>query len=92
MPSESSQPNRQSLNRLPAPAPPQEAALKPEAKTLIEALTTGQTLLLKIRANGTKCSLPYQAVGSMSSRHPVSPVCKGWSPQDLAVCRKDLRF
>lgn len=45
----------------PAPKP---KAVKPEPKTLIEALTTGQTVLLKVRANGTKRSLPYYAEGS----------------------------
>jgi hypothetical protein len=45
----------------PAPKP---KATKPEPKTLIEALTTGQTVLLKVRANGTKRSLPYYAEGS----------------------------
>ena len=47
----------------PSPLPKPKAA-KPEAKTLIEALTTGQAALIKVRANGTKCSLPYLAVGS----------------------------
>lgn len=43
---------------------PKVKASKPEPKTLIEALTTGQAVLLKVRANGTKRSLPYYAVGS----------------------------
>ena len=37
---------------------------KPEPTTLVEALTTGQAMLQKIRANGTKRSLPYLAVGT----------------------------
>ena len=49
----------------PAPAPkPKAKEAKPEPKTLIEALTTGQTVLLKVRANGTKRSLPYWPEGS----------------------------
>ena len=48
----------------PTKAAPKEKPAKPEAKTLVEALTTGQAVLLKVRANGTKRSLPYLAVGS----------------------------
>ena len=48
---------------VPVPKPKAKEA-RPEAKTLIEALTTGQTVLLKVRANGTKRSLPYYAEGS----------------------------
>jgi hypothetical protein len=55
----------------PTPAPkaqaksaPKAKASKPEAKTLIEALTSGQAALIKVRANGTKRSLPYLAAGS----------------------------
>ncbi len=45
-----------------------KAEPKPEAKSLIEALTTGQASLMKIRANGTKRSLPYLAVGTEGRR------------------------
>jgi len=48
----------------PTKAAPKEKPAKPAPKTLIEALTTGQTVLLKVRANGTKRSLPYLAVGT----------------------------
>jgi hypothetical protein len=52
----------------PAPAAKQEAKPKeqpkPEPKNLREALTTGQALLFKVRANGTKRSLPYLAPGT----------------------------
>jgi hypothetical protein len=55
----------------PKPAPSKAAAqkeqkpeAKPQPKTLIEALTTGQAALTKIRGNGTKRSLPYLAVGT----------------------------
>jgi hypothetical protein len=41
-----------------------QAELKPEPKTLIEALTTGQAALIKVRANKTTRSLPYLAVGT----------------------------
>ncbi|GGO72447.1 hypothetical protein [Nocardioides deserti] len=37
---------------------------KPEPKTLVEALTTGQATLLKVRANGTRRSLPYLVMGT----------------------------
>jgi len=48
-----------------APAPkPKAKAPKPEPKSLVEALATGQTVLIKVRANGTKRSLPYYAEGS----------------------------
>lgn len=47
-----------------APKPKAEKPSKPEPKTLIEALTTGQAVLLKVRANGTKRSLPYYAEGN----------------------------
>lgn len=43
---------------------PKEKPAKPEPKTLVEALTTGQASLVKIRANGTVRSLPYYAKGS----------------------------
>lgn len=42
---------------------------KPEPKTLVEALTTGQATLLKVRANGTRRSLPYLAVGTEGRKH-----------------------
>lgn len=45
----------------PAEAKPE---VKPEPRTLIEALSTGQACLLKVRANGTRRSLPYLAVGT----------------------------
>jgi hypothetical protein len=42
------------------PAKPVKAkAPKPEAKTLLEALTSGQAVLVKVRANGTIRTLPY---------------------------------
>ena len=48
-----------------APAPrPKAKASKPEPKTLVEALDTGQCVLIKVRANGTKRSLPYWPEGS----------------------------
>ena len=48
-----------------APAPkPKAKAPKPEPKTLREALTTGQCVLIKVRGNGTKRSLPYWPEGS----------------------------
>jgi hypothetical protein len=37
---------------------------KPEPKNLIEALTTGQAALIKVRANKTTRSLPYLGVGT----------------------------
>ena len=44
----------------PTPAPkPKVKAPKPEPKSLVEALATGQCVLIKVRANGTKRSLPY---------------------------------
>ena len=43
---------------------PKSKETKPEPKTLVEALTTGQAVLLKVRANGTKRSLPYYAEGT----------------------------
>lgn len=53
----------------------EKAAPKPEPKTLIEALTTGQTSLIKVRANGTRRSLPYLAVGT-SQRKQAEDVGK----------------
>ncbi|NPC43117.1 hypothetical protein [Nocardioides sp. zg-1230] len=41
-----------------------ESEPQPEPKTLIEALTTGQAALIKVRANKTTRSLPYLAVGT----------------------------
>lgn len=43
---------------------PKETPATPEPKTLLEALTTGQATLVKIRANGTVRSLPYYAKGT----------------------------
>ena len=45
-------------------AAPTEQSTKPEPTTLVEALSTGQATLLKVRGNGTKRSLPYLAVGT----------------------------
>lgn len=47
-----------------APAPKDKKATKPEPTTLIEALTTGQAVLVKVRANKTVRSLPYLAPGT----------------------------
>jgi hypothetical protein len=47
-----------------AAAKPKAAKLvpaKPETTTLLEALTSGQAVLIKVRANGTQRSLPYLA-------------------------------
>ncbi|GAA5147280.1 hypothetical protein GCM10023340_19450 [Nocardioides marinquilinus] len=54
-------PNEQKPAAEPAPA---TAKPEPKPTTLIEALSTGQACLLKLRANGTKRSLPYLAVGT----------------------------
>ena len=47
-----------------APTPKEKKATKPEPATLIEALTTGQAVLVKVRANKTVRSLPYLAQGT----------------------------
>ena len=70
---------------------PKQAALTPEAKTLIEALTTKQTVLLKIHANGTKRSLPYLSVGSESRKGAeavAARVAKGLTVPPIAEDRK----
>ncbi|MBC9733107.1 hypothetical protein [Nocardioides marmotae] len=61
--SQSAQKAAASKEQKPAPAKAKREP-KLEAKTLVEALTTGQAMLLKVRANGTKRSLPYLAVGT----------------------------
>lgn len=49
----------------PAPRPAaRKTEPKQESTTLIEALTTGQAILVKVRGDGTKRSLPYLAVGT----------------------------
>jgi len=40
------------------------AEAEAEPKTLVEALSTGQATLRKVRQNGTQRSLPYLAVGT----------------------------
>ena len=48
----------------PAKFAPKEKVSKTEPTSLIEALTTKQAVLIKVRGNGTRRSLPYYAKGS----------------------------
>ncbi|MCY7288030.1 MAG: hypothetical protein LH624_07205, partial [Cryobacterium sp.] len=43
---------------------PKEQPTKPKPTTLVEALSTGQATLIKVRGNKTQRSLPYLAVGT----------------------------
>ncbi|MEI2713640.1 MAG: hypothetical protein V9G04_10195 [Nocardioides sp.] len=54
--------------------PKAKAKAKPEPKNLIEALTTGQASLIKVRANKTTRSLPYLAVGSEERKKAESVI------------------
>ncbi len=47
-----------------AKAAPKTKASKPDPTNLIEALTSKQATLIKVRGNGTRRSLPYYAKGS----------------------------
>jgi hypothetical protein len=73
----------------PAKAAPKKAA-KPEAKTLIEALTTKQTVLLKVRANGTKRSLPYLAVGSEGRKAAEAVAARVAKRETVPAIAEDL--
>src|SRR4051812_43265160 len=79
----------------PAPKEPTKApkkpALKPEAQTLIEALTTKQTLLLKIRANGTKRSLPYLSVGSEGRKEAEAVAARVVKGETVPAIAEDLK-
>lgn len=58
---------KRTLAKKPAAKPQtakKEPAAAPEPKSLLDALTTGQAVLLKVRANGTRRSLPYLAPGT----------------------------
>ena len=71
------------------PAPKEQPA-KPEAKTLIEALTTKQATLVKVRANGTKRGLPYLVPGS-PERIKAEAVVKRTEKETLAAIAEDLK-
>jgi len=75
----------------PTKAAPKKPALKPEAKTLIEALTTKQTVLLKIRANGTKRSLPYLSVGSEGRKEAESVAARVAKGETVPAIAEDLK-
>lgn len=65
-------------------------AAKPEAKTLIEALTTKQTVLLKVRANGTKRSLPYLTVGSEGRKAAEAVAARVAKGETVPAIAEDL--
>jgi hypothetical protein len=74
-----------------APKEPTKKALKPEAKTLIEALTTKHTVLLKVRANGTKRSLPYLALGSGGRKEAEAVAARVAKGEAVPAIAEDLK-
>jgi hypothetical protein len=72
-----------------SPAPAKKAA-KPEPKTLIEALTTKQAALMKIRANGTRRSLPYLAVGTEGRKEAEAVAARVAKGETVAAIAEDL--
>lgn len=61
-------------------AAPKEPTATPVPATLVEALTSGAAQLFKVRANGTKRSLPYLKPGStdrLQAEHVVGRRDKG---------------
>ena len=73
-----------------AKAAPKPKASKPEPKTLIEALTTGQAVLVKIRANKTVRSLPYLAAGSDQRKEAEAVPTRVGKGEALSAIAEDL--
>jgi hypothetical protein len=69
---------------------PKPKASKPEPKTLIEALTTGQAVLVKIRANKTVRSLPYLAPGSDQRKEAEAVATRVGKGEALSAIARDL--
>jgi hypothetical protein len=69
---------------------PKEKPAKPEPKTLVEALTAGQTVLLKVRANGTKRSLPYLAVGSEGRKEAEAVAARHANGETIPALAENL--
>jgi DNA invertase Pin-like site-specific DNA recombinase len=65
-------------------------ASKPEPKTLIEALTTGQAVLVKIRANKTVRSLPYLAPGSDQRKQAETVAARVKKGETLSAIAEEL--
>ncbi|GAA4376903.1 hypothetical protein [Nocardioides caricicola] len=63
---------------------------KPEPKTLIEALTTKQAALIKVRANGTRRSLPYLAVGTDERKAAEAVAARASKGETVAAIAEDL--
>lgn len=78
----------------PEPKAPQQSApkpaAKPEPKTLVEALTTGQAVLVNVRANGTKRSLPYLAPGTPERSAAEAVAARNTKGETVAALAEDL--
>jgi hypothetical protein len=72
-------------------AVPKPKASKPEPKTLIEALTTGQAVLVKIRANKTVRSLPYLAPGGDQRKEAEAVAARVGKGETLSAIAEDLK-
>lgn len=69
-------------------AAPKEPTAAPVPTTLVEALTSGAAQLFKVRANGTKRSLPYLKPGStdrLQAEHVVGRRDKGETVAAIAA-------
>lgn len=71
---------------------PAKAATKPEAKTLLEALSTGQAVLVKVRANGTKRSLPYLAPKSDVRQTAVTVETRRQAGETIEAIAEDMNI
>lgn len=71
-------------------AAPKEAP-KPEPKTLVEALTTGQAVLVKIRANKTVRSLPYLAPGTDQRKQAEAVAARVDKGETVPAVAEDLK-
>jgi hypothetical protein len=69
---------------------PAKKTPNPEPKTLIEALTTRQASLIKVRANGTRRSLPYLAVGTPGREEAEAVAARVEKGETVAAVAEDL--
>lgn len=70
------------------PAAPKEQ--KPEAATLVEALTSKQSALVKVRMNGTVRSLPYLVPGTDARKDAESVAQRVTNGETLPAIAQDL--
>jgi hypothetical protein len=75
----------------PKATPKADPTPAPLPTTLVEALTSGAAQLFKVRANGTRRSLPYLAVGSEERKAAEAVAARREKGETIPVIAVDLK-